>query len=307
MNDTPSVPLDRPAAAIAGGYLLLATGWVVLTDLAFASMSPGFQPLDPTRLLYAWTLVAVSTLGVYLVAIRYRRRAGAVRSDLAISNQQLQVLSRVFRHNVRNDLNVVRGYTHLIEDRVDDEEVRRHLETIRETTDDVVAISEKLSVVEETSPRTPSGRVDLVNIVDDAVEDFEDEDVDITVIAPSEAWIRADSSVRYPVREVFENAIAHNDKPTCRVDARIDVNGTATYLEVRDNGPGIPENERQVLQAEEETPLSHASSIGLWLVKWMCELHGGTVRFDASDDGTTVRLRFNALADDPIDFAPSAG
>ncbi|OYR64705.1 two-component sensor histidine kinase, partial [Halorubrum sp. E3] len=113
---------------------------------------------------------------------------------------------------------------------------------------------------------------------------------------PSEAWIRADDSVEFPIREVFENAVTHNDGATRRVAATIRENGTTTCLEVTDNGPGIPPDERAVLQAEEETPLSHASSIGLWLVKWMCETQGGTVRFEATDDGTTVRLRFESAA-----------
>ena len=297
MNDTASGLFDRSAATVAGGYLLFATGWLLATDLLFSSVAVSVTTLDP-QVLSAWSFIAVSTLGVYLVVLRYCRRTAAAQRELETSNQQLQVLSRVFRHNVRNDLNVVHGYTNLIEERIDDEQALRYLQTIREKTDDVVEISDKLRIVEEVSPRTTTGRVDLVDVVHDTVEDLATDGVEVTVTTPSEAWIRAAGSVRYPVREVFENAIAHNDKPVCRLDARIDVVGTTTCLEVRDNGPGIPENERAVLQAEEETPLSHASSIGLWLVKWMCELHGGTVCFEASDDGTTVRLRFNALTDD---------
>ncbi len=296
MTDTLRDLLERSPSVVAAGYLCLATAWLLATDLLLASLVSGLSPMDAPRLLHASAFVAFSTGCVYLVAIRHHRCTEAARRDLETSNQQIQVLSRVFRHNVRNDLNVVRGYANLLEDRVDDEEGRRYLETIRETTDDVVAISEKLRVVEEVSPRTTQGRVDLVGVVHDAVEDFTDDDVDITVLTPAEAWIHADGSVSYPIREVFENAIAHNDKPVCRLDARIDIDGSTTCLEVRDNGPGIPESEREVLQAEEETPLSHASSIGLWLVKWMCELHDGTVGFETSgdEDGTIVRLRFNA-------------
>jgi len=136
--------------------------------------------------------------------------------------------------------------------------------------------------------------VDLAAVVTEAIETLDTEGVEVALETPDSAWIRADESVSYPVREVFENAVAHNDDPSRRIVARIEVNGSTTSLSVRDNGPGIPEDERSVLRAEEETPLSHASSIGLWLVKWMCELQGGTVRFDATDAGTTVQLRFNS-------------
>ncbi|OTE99947.1 two-component sensor histidine kinase [Halorubrum sp. SD612] len=241
-------------------------------------------------------LVAGSGGLLYGAVTYHRRRAEAARRDLETSNQQLQVLSRVFRHNVRNDLNVIQGYTDLLADRIDDERSRECLETIRETTDDVVEISEKLRVIEDASAEPPDGRVDLVDAVHAAVDAVDADGAAVTVETPSEAWIRADDSVEFPIREVFENAVTHNDGATRRVAATIRSDGSTTRLEVTDNGPGIPPDERAVLQAEEETPLSHASSIGLWLVKWMCETQGGTVRFDATDDGTTVRLRFQSAS-----------
>jgi signal transduction histidine kinase len=198
---------------------------------------------------------------------------------------------------VRNDLNVIQGYTDLLAERLDDERSRECLETIRETTDDVVEISEKLRVIEDASPTPPSGRVDLVEAVREAATGVDRADVSLTLDAPAEAWVRADESIEYPIREVFENAVTHNDESVRRIDARVTENGSTACLEVSDNGPGIPADERAVLRAEEETPLSHASSIGLWLVKWMCETQGGTVGFETTDDGTTVRLRFESVDD----------
>lgn len=198
---------------------------------------------------------------------------------------------------------MIQGYTDLLADRIeDDERSRACLETIRETTDDVVAISEKLRVIEDTSPEPPAGRIDLVDTVRTAADEIDDADVTVTLEAPPDAWISADPSVEYPIREVLENAVTHNDESGCRVDTRIEENGPTTCLTVRDNGPGLPADERAVLRAEEETPLSHASSIGLWLVKWMCETQGGTVCFETNDDGTTVRLRFES-ADPPASTA----
>ena len=145
---------------------------------------------------------------------------------------------------------------------------------------------EDRSLDDFASPERPDGRVDLVDAVHEAVAAVDAGGAAVTVETPAEAWIRADDSVEFPIGEVFENAVTHNDGETRRVEATIRENGTTTCLEVTDNGPGIPPDERAVLQAEEETPLSHASSIWLWLVKWMCETQGGTVRFDATDDGT---------------------
>ncbi len=287
---------DRSPLAVAGAYLCVGTAWVPAADLVLALAVASVDPMSTVRLLNGWLFVVLSTGIVYVTAAYHCGQVDDARRELQTSNQQLQVVSRVFRHNVRNDLNVVRGYTELLADRIDDERSHNYLETIQETTDDVVDISEKLRIVEDAHSGPTDERIDLVEVVHDAVDDVCDDDVSAAVETPSEAWIHGNRSVSYPVREVFENAIAHNDKSTCRLDARINVEGNTTCLSVSDNGPGIPDSERAVLQAEEETPLSHASSIGLWLVKWLCELQGGTVEFDTSDDGTTVRLRFRTGA-----------
>jgi signal transduction histidine kinase len=296
MKFTPEPLYGWSATALTAAYLCVAAAFAAAVDLAIAAATGSTAGWTPARLVGDWLLVAGSGGLLYGAVTHHRRRAEAARRDLKTSNQQIQVLSRVFRHNVRNDLNVIQGYTDLLADRIDDERGRRCLETIRQTTDEVVEISEKLRVIEDASPEQPDGRVDLVDAVHEALDVVDADGAAVTVETPTEAWIRADDSVEFPVREVFENAVTHNDGATRRVEATIRENGTTTCLEVTDNGPGIPPDERAVLRAEEETPLSHASSIGLWLVKWMCETQGGTVRFDATDDGTTVRLRFESAA-----------
>ena len=297
MKLVPDRPFDRTPNVVVGLYLGLGAVSVPMLDVLVSTLGTtgGWTPM---WLLGGWFLVGCSSVFLYGAVTRQFHRATTARAELETSNQQLQVLSRVFRHNVRNDLNVVQGYADLLERRLDDDRSRECLETIRETTEDIVEMSEKLRVIEDASSKPTNDRVDLTAVVIEVVEELNADEVDVDIDLPDSAWIRADDSVSYPVREVFENAIAHNNEPTRQVAARIDKNGTTTCLEVRDNGPGIPADERAVLRAEEETPLSHASSIGLWLVKWMCELQGGTVQFDAGSDGTTVRLRFTS-ADGP--------
>ncbi|EMA67163.1 sensor histidine kinase [Halorubrum kocurii] len=294
----------RSPRELAVAYLCVGAFFVVAVDLAVASAVGSLPEWSPVDAVGGWVVVLASSLVVYGATAYQRRRALTAQSELETSNQQLQVLSRVFRHNVRNDLNVIQGYTDLLADRIDDERGQECLDTIRETTDDVVEISEKLRVIEDASPAPPSGRINLVDAVREAAAGVDRADVALTVDAPAEAWVRADESIQYPIREVFDNAVTHNDESVRRVDARVTENGSTACLEVRDNGPGIPDDERAVLRAEEETPLSHASSIGLWLVKWMCETQGGTVGFETTDDGTTVRLRFES-ADGPT--APAEG
>lgn len=61
---------------------------------------------------------------------------------------------------------------------------------------------------------------------------------------------------------------------------------------VADDGPGIPDHERAVLEDGRETPLEHGSGLGLWIVVWKS---GGAVEFEPNDpEGTVVTSRFDA-------------
>lgn len=65
-------------------------------------------------------------------------------------------------------------------------------------------------------------------------------------------------------------------------------------IEVRNDGEGIPEPDRQALQEGIRTQLSHGLGLGLWLVKWVVDNSGGRLRFP-EDDGCRVRIELRAL------------
>lgn len=199
MKFDPSLLFDQPPRVLAFGYLCVGASLVLLGD-ATAMIGTGMAGDWPlVSSVTGLAFVVVSALFLYGATAHQHRRTEDARRELETSNQQLQVLSRVFRHNIRNDLNVIQGYTDLLLDRVDDERSRECLATIRQTTDDVVAISEKLRVIEDASSEPPSGRIDLVDAVREAANAVDDANVSITVETPSEAWIRADESVEYPI------------------------------------------------------------------------------------------------------------
>jgi signal transduction histidine kinase len=73
---------------------------------------------------------------------------------------------------------------------------------------------------------------------------------------------------------------------------------------VADDGPGIPETERRVVGNGSETPLDHASGLGLWLVTWITRDSGGEVVFEAPEDGgSVVRLVLDSAVP-PVDGEP---
>ena len=269
------------------------------------------RTVDAHERTYAVTTSALETAGgtavgntVVLQDITAERRR----------EQRLAVLNRVLRHNLRNDLNVVQGYLDIGTDRVEDPDLRRMLETAARKTAGVIDLGEKARSIEDAMGADAGGSTSVAvrALLDDVSEDLlVGTAAEIRIEVPADLSIRTDPAVLSVVFEnLLENAVEHGsagnraspDDPGAHADAGADADtpvvtvravdtpdGTVAF-EVEDDGPGVPDHELDVLDATEETALEHGSGLGLWIVKWGVASLGGTVEFDVSDAGTTVRL-----------------
>jgi signal transduction histidine kinase len=216
--------------------------------------------------------------------------------------QRLNVLNRVLRHNLRNEMTVVVGHAEFIAEE-GDEILERSAESILSSTDDLTSLSERAREIQEirgtADERTAVDAADLASeAVADAREEFPDVEIDLDA-AP--APLRAVPTVGVAVDHVVDNACRHNEGDTRRV--RVST-GTGTrdgapvaWIAVQDDGPGLPEQEQTVLREGRETALEHGSGLGLWVVYWVVRESGGTLGFDVRDgEGTRVTLEFPADA-----------
>lgn len=283
---------------ISFGYLLFGVLWVPVTDLLLAAAFASQAQPTALGLAKSWTFIALSAVLIYALSTVHQQQMSTAQTKLRAANEQLQVLHRVFRHNIRNDINVIEGYAKMLVDRLDSGPAQMHAETVRQTAEGITTISEKLTIVERIDPTIADDDViDLVEIVDTEIERIEStaDAADVTADLPATAWIEGDKSVGHAIREVFENAVVHCHEPVCEIDVSIDRSGDEVVLLIDDNGPGIPDEELKSLESGEETALVHGSSVGLWLVRWLCQLHGGAVQFSTScPRGTTVSFYFQS-------------
>lgn len=79
--------------------------------------------------------------------------------------------------------------------------------------------------------------------------------------------------------EAVENAIRHVDQSPPKVTIRMqqDMDNNQVRISVADNGAGIPEHEREVIESGTETPLNHGLGIGFWLMEWVTTILGGNL------------------------------
>jgi len=221
------------------------------------------------------------------------------------SKRLIQVLNRVLRHNLRNDMGVIRGLGELLE--AEPERAADFGTTIKETAQELIDLSEKAHQLEKAANRdvTPS-RIDIESVLEEIVAPYRREhpDATIDVRIRSERAVCAGDEVREAVSELIENAVKHTVASDPRVVVTVEEDEEWIVLSVEDNGPGIGEMEAAVVSKGKERALEHGSGLGLWLVNWIVTQYGGSFQIQPNGDGTRATMRLPKIRDDqPIDAA----
>jgi signal transduction histidine kinase len=210
-------------------------------------------------------------------------------TDRRTREQRLTVLNRILRHNVRNDLDVVLAYA----DHVDDDELRAG---IREQTSDLLELSTKVRDAEAvmTATTEPPEPIDLTDVAETVVAEARADDgaSDLSLVRPDELPITTHRSVvQRCLAELVENALVHaGEAPDVEVRVREAPDGGAELV-VADDGPGVPERERAIIEDGTESQLEHGHGIGLWFVNWAVTQLGGELQIRRPESkGTTVRI-----------------
>ncbi|MDZ5811523.1 histidine kinase N-terminal 7TM domain-containing protein [Halorubrum sp. AD140] len=249
--------------------------------------------------------------------------------------QQLEVLNRVLRHNLRNDAGVVHGYGELLANRLTDPELARMADAIERRAGALAALGEKAGTVERLLSDGEASAVAVDELVEDVVADARGRGPDATVELDVERgasgdqerdasdgegeWttrVRADA-LRAVVENTVENALVHHDGegvereddgPWVRVslgreggesDGRDETEGPERFrLTVADDGPGIPDHEVEPVESGRETALEHGSGLGLWVVAWGAAAVGADVDYaEREPRGTMVTVSIPVVAD----------
>ncbi|POG56846.1 histidine kinase N-terminal 7TM domain-containing protein [Haloferax marisrubri] len=302
-NETASSLLDIDPTAAFDPLSSVLPGVDLDEDRQFVDVT-----VDRRRRTYEVTLSPVTdqhgrrlgrTVTVSDVTGRVRRR------------QRLEVLNRVLRHNLRNDMTVVIGYADMLADRLPPDQ-RGPTDTIRTRSNKLLSLGEKARSVERVMAGIDGGRrFDVAATVRDCVAEVsaEFDAGSVEVDAPESLSVSgSESAAKLLVRELVENALEHGgDDPTVAVSVRaVDAD---LVVVVEDDGPGVPDYERSVVETGGESPLQHGSGLGLWAVRWTVDALGGHLNFDvrgerdevggsdatadsaASETGTTATVR----------------
>ncbi|WP_161569904.1 sensor histidine kinase [Salinigranum halophilum] len=223
-----------------------------------------------------------------------QRRVSAV-------NDQLEVLTRIMRHDISNDMAVARGWASVLEDHVDEEgrdaleRVTRACENVDELTDtayDLVRVLAEDADGQGEGLRTEP--VDALDVLDEEVRKVRDRYDDATVTVEYDADLAGTDVVGNELlhsvfANVLSNAVSHNDGDEPRVTVTAEREGLRLRVRIADDGPGIPDDQkRQVFEKDARGLDSDGTGIGLFLVRDLVTRFGGSVHAVDNEPRGTV-------------------
>lgn len=233
-------------------------------------------------------------------------------------------------HELRTPLSVIKGYVETLVDSHDAipfadrdrflKTIQRHAERLNSLLDDLLALSR----LESASPGLARERVELGPLLASALEDFrarpaaEGHRFSLSV-DPAEPVVLADP---LKLGQVLDNLVSNALKYTprgSRIDLAVRIASVDTLeIAVRDNGPGIPDEdlphifERFYRVDKGRSREKGGTGLGLSIVKHIVQLHGGRVWAESRVGvGTsflfTLPLQAGASASAPVPAAVVAG
>jgi PAS domain S-box-containing protein len=212
-------------------------------------------------------------------------------------SRHLRVMQRVMRHNMRNDLGKVRGWTELMSEEPDAETRAEQFETVETVLDKWEKMIENIKQIkrvlkpEDGEAATMEARLLIGDVASQIREDHENATISTEISDDGSGQVRA--TLREAVRELVENAVAATEDATVAIDL-VESEAEWVRIRVRDDGPGLPEMEADILETGEETPLNHGQGLGLWMVRMIVTQAGGDVSVTTTD-GTEIQLRVPAM------------
>lgn len=299
----------------ASGLAVAAVGPVVLTGGAVLLGNLG---LDQTDALAISSVLSAGLFGAAaLVGARrasaLEARAGAALAGLRRSEEQRDRMFADVSHELRSPLTVIMAELDLLArgplaDRPGELDVLRgEAAEMRRRVDDLLA----LAALQAGPQSLELSRGDLSVAAHSAVARLEqvaaERGVTVQLDAPAEIESAFDRlRLHGALSNLVENAIKHG-REGGRVQVRVRrVEDRRAELVVEDDGPGVPEAEREQVferfaRGEGATPGS-GSGVGLAIVREVVEAHGGTITLSAAPEGGarfTVQL--------PCERATAAG
>jgi signal transduction histidine kinase len=202
--------------------------------------------------------------------------------ELQRQNERLEEFTSVVSHDLRNPLNVADGRLELAQAECASE----HLEHAAQALDRMDALIEDLlTLARDGQDSTDLQPLDLTAIVESCWANVETGDA--TLVTDSDRTLYADRSrLKQVVENLVRNAIEHGGP-----DATVTVGELDDGFYIEDDGPGIPEADREAVFKPGYSTDKTGTGFGLSIVERVVEAHSWDIHvLDGSGGGARFEI-----------------
>ncbi len=210
--------------------------------------------------------------------------------------QYMAIMQRIMRHNIRNDINKLRGWSEMLAEEVDAETRTTHLHRIERILDEWETMTEQVKQLRQlvNTPEADQSVVETRTVLEHLTE--RSEEAGVTLNTESSLSDAPATLVPAAIDEALQRlvAIAIDRSTDQDTDVEISVsNATDDWVEIilLVTGSELTEMEVSVLATGEETALTHAQGLDVWLIRTMVQQAGGGITGQTTDGKTRITLR----------------
>ncbi|MEM4574883.1 MAG: PAS domain S-box protein [Archaeoglobaceae archaeon] len=186
-----------------------------------------------------------------------------LNEELKKKNEYFSLLSRILRHDIINDLAVIKAAIE-IGDRELLKKAYQKIDWILEKINDIKSLEEAVGVIKS---------IDVAEIVRSVVEKYKEEaNFEMKL---EDVKVMANEALKSVVENLINNAIIHSQVSPVTITVEVFREGNDCIIKIADNGVGIPEELKdKIFEAKFSRK---GGGLGLFLVKKIVEMFGGKI------------------------------
>ena len=196
--------------------------------------------------------------------------------ELRRQNEQLDEFAGLISHDLRNPLNVAQGRVMLAREETDTD----HLDPAASAIDRALSLlEESLTIARKGHDDSDVEPIELASIVSDCWTHTDTAEAELVV--ETDRTVPADPS---RLKQLFENLIRNAVKHGGE-DVRVTVGDIPDGFFLADDGPGIPDDEREPVFEVGYTTDDESTGYGLYIAREIAEAHSWEISVGEGDDG----------------------
>lgn len=212
--------------------------------------------------------------------------------------RELHLLAAGLAHEIKNPLNVVRGTTQSIAELKDKpEEIKKKTAIVAEEVDRINSRINSFMAYSNLKPPKLK-KLAYKNVIDEIISllkvDSEEKQVKITSTVSDKMILADEETLRQVIFNLLHNAIkAVKNRGEIQIKSG-EMAKHRIWLEISDNGPGIPENAVDDIFTPYFTLDSSGTGLGLAIVKQLVFNHGWKIKYTGKE-GQGARFRIEGI------------